>query len=300
MTNSRILFAVALAVSAPVSASPASERGIRTPFGDPIPRTFLERWPKLAAIAAKRGIDDVLFPGGDVCAISDAAIPGTPSSSQVSPDGKTLIVITTVKLDEKMAKRLGITDEPTHRITNVLVLLDGPTGKVRGETVTGLGACVREDSKYTWSADGKRAHLVTRFSIGELSDPTTDQTHHALLDLAAHKLRFEGTLKDAAFSPGLRHAAGRSWSSGTILYGKTEPYGDELQIDGDTAWGSGDPNGARVWDLAWTSDTRLTFCGSKPTEPAAQLRADLVADASPTITKLGPCPSKQPPRNPAD
>jgi hypothetical protein len=299
MSIARILFAVALLPALAV-AGPASERGVDTPFGDPVPRTFLERWPRLAAITARRGIDDVLFPGGDVCAVPDAALPGTASSSQVSPDGKTLLVITTVQLDAKLAKLLGIADEPTRKITNVLVFLDGPTGKVRGQILTGLGACVREDSRYTWTADGKRAHIVTRFSHGDLADPTPDETHHALLDLAARKLRFDGTLKDAAFSPGLRHAAGRSWSSGTILYGKTEPYGDELQIDGDTAWGSGDPNGARVWDLRWTSDTRLTFCGSKPTEPAAQLRADLVPDASPTITRLGPCPSGQPPRNPAD
>jgi hypothetical protein len=232
---------------------------------------FLAHWKDLPAKLAKRGLDDLLFPGGHACDNSDAAMEGRRSSTSISPDGKSLAVITTVRLDAKTAKKLGISGDAPDQETTVAVLLDGPKGTIWSDSLPGGGACDRADSKLTWSADSRRVYVVAAVGV-------RDDTHGALIDAAARKIVAAGLSVAPAPSPDLRHLAAASW-----------PDSERLRVDEDDVWGSPDAHGSKVSAIRWLSDTRVGFCGSVGKGAPEAYTADLGTGDKVTVTKVGPC-----------
>lgn len=253
-------------------------------FADKVAQEFFDKWKPAAKEVTSRGLDGFLFPGGEACDVAQAAMSGMASALARSPDGKQLVAITSAKLDGKTAKLLGlkVSKEPETAIT-VVVGIDGPTAKRWVVALTDGGGCNRLDTTFTWSPDGKRL-----LAIGK--DKTASWPHVELVDVAGHAVRYEGSLTDYQLSPKWLHIATRSVSSG-MSFGKQPINGDELQIDGTAVWGDTRAgSGTKYSAVAWSSDTRLTFCGVTAKEPAAQYQVDLVPDDT-KVTKLGACPA---------
>jgi hypothetical protein len=202
-------------------------------------------------------------------AISDA----TPSS--VSPEGRTLVVVTT--LDETGAKALGVESGP------VVVGFDGPAGAIWARPLTSFSSCNPNGHGFTWSADHHRVFVATDTGRG---------LRVALVAVDDRVVRFQGfTSPVVTPSPDLQHVAWTPWFSGYPATDGTD--GDLLHVDDLDVWGSIKPGAAEVWDVAWTTDATLTFCGRTPKLPAARYAAFIRGKRGVRVERVRTdCPSK--------
>jgi hypothetical protein len=226
---------------------------------------FFAKWPALAKVYNQRDLDPLLFPGGDACDVEQAAITGRFSESSMSPDGKQLAVITAVRLDAKITKKLGMPSSGD--IAVVAIVFDGPAHKLTALELSAGGGCDRPDVAMKWSADGKAVQVTS----------TSGPAYAAILDTRTPEVRVEAKVANPTFSPAMKHLAGTS----------TETSNAELSVDSTVVWTKA---GGSVTNLAWTSDTRLAFCGAKAKEAPTKYQVDLDTDAKPKVTALGPCP----------
>jgi hypothetical protein len=108
----------------------------------------------------------------------------------------------------------------------------------------------------------------------------------------SRRLRFDGFVGLTLASPGIEHVAWIPWFSGFPFAGNRtgEVNGDVLSIDDHRVWVSSDKNAAVIWDVAWQSDTTLTFCGRTWKHRASRFRAVIAGSAIRVARIGGVCP----------
>jgi hypothetical protein len=186
-------------------------------------------------------------------------------------------VVTNLDVDAALGKRLGI-GEPGLGL--VMLVFDGPTGAVWGRSLTSFRICSSNGFGFQWSTDSRRVFFDTDSGHG---------MRVALAELVERRLRFQGFTNDAPLvSPGVQHVAWIPWFSGYPFADQDVVDGDQLHVDDLDVWGSAKPGAATIWDLAWTSDDALTFCGKTPKLAAARYTARLAKRVQ--VTRTGPCP----------
>jgi hypothetical protein len=289
--------------TAPATTAPAATSGDAAAASaaapdepDPL-HVFAARWPRVTAELAKRHATALVWEGKP-CASFDAsgedernAQPaiGAGAPASVSPDGRTLVVVATLALDHAGVAAIGVVGGlPEDAATGTFaIVFDGPSGTSWAHALRSFMSCNFNRHGFTWSADGRRAYVATDTGHGN---------RVALLDIASRRLRFEGFAGLALPSPGLEHVAWMPWFSGFPLSGNHSgaASGDLLELDDHEVWGSTDVNAAAVWDVTWTSETELSFCGRTPGQRARRFRARLAGNAV-TVAGAGTdCPPDGP------
>ncbi len=251
---------------------------------DPIHR-FAAKFPKLQATLAARKLDAILSAPAP-CDADD----GTPSkapaiddntAASTSPDGKTLVVIATLDLDRAKATALGIpwrAEDPDGPV--VALVFDGPSGAIWGSRLMSFYACNPNHHTFDWTANSHRVHVSVDTGHGErvaLIDPTGP----------THGVKFVGFVGLDLESPAMQHIAWMPWSSGWPA-GAPEAEGDELWVDNHKLWGSAD-DGVKIWGVAWTSETVLTFCGQDPKSKASSYTATVRGKSVVVKRTAAPC-----------
>ena len=204
----------------------------------------------------------------------------------VSPDGTRSLAVTSLALDAKQRAALGvIAPRPADAdgLSLFAIVLDGPSAKVWAHPLNAFLRCSFSGA-LDWSDDGARVFIRYDSGHGE---------RIALVDVAGRALRFEAFAGSAPIaSPNLEHVAWLPWFSGYPFADRAPDKldGDELSIDDVKVWGSTGPGAARVWDIAWQTDTRLTFCGRTPTRPPRRYRATLAGHTAKVAPDSAPCP----------
>jgi len=149
--------------------------------------------------------------------------------------------------------------------------------------------CVFGRYDFVWSADSRRVYFGTDAAKG---------AQVALIDVAGRALRFEGLTGHVVVSPHVEHVAwvpASGFPSATRERGQLD--GDELHIDDHKVWGSTEPEAARIWAIAWRSDTMVTFCGDRPKPPALpprRYRAVIAGKHIHVVSIGGACPPSGP------
>ncbi len=236
---------------------------------------FTAQWPKVA-------VDDKLWLHGTPCAVFDPNDTPPPISnttpSSLSPDGKTLVMVVNVELDAAAGKQLGLT-EPGNGLDLVMLVFDGPTGAVWARSLTSFRNCNHNGYSFQWSTDSRRVAVDTSTGHG---------LRVALAEVVDRKIRFQGFTTDTPLvSPGVQHVAWIPWFSGYPFADQDVPDGDQLHIDNLDVWGSTKKGAAEIWDIAWTSDDALTFCGKTPKLRPARYAAKLAKHVQ--VTRVGVC-----------
>jgi hypothetical protein len=293
------------ATAPPTAAAPTAPATPSAPApGDPL-HVFVQQWPRVGTELVTRQAARLLWEGKP-CAGFDSSPPtdernaepalGAAAPASVSPDGRTLVVVTTMELDHAGAVALGLArgssqDEGTGTLA---VVFDGPSGAFWAHSLSSFMSCNFNFHGFTWSADSHRVYVATDTGHGE---------RVALLDVAARQVRFQGFVGLQLASPGIEHVAWMPWFSG-YPFANNPPgqvNGDVLSIDDHQVWGSSDMNAAQVWDVAWQSDTTLTFCGRTPNQRGPiRFRVVLASQAGTSaqtvkVTRLGAdCPPDGP------
>jgi hypothetical protein len=238
---------------------------------------FTAQWPKVT-------VDPKLLHGSP-CAVFDATDTAPPISnaapSSLSPDGKTLVVVANLELDATTGKQLGL-GEPGLGL--VMLVFDGPTGAVWGRSLTAFRLCGSNGFGFHWSTDSRRVSFDTDTGHG---------LRVALAEVVERKLRFQGfTNGTPLVSPGVQHVAWLPWFSGYPFAGQDVVDGDQLHIDDLDVWGSSAKGAAEIWDVAWTSDDALTFCGQTPKLRAARYAATLAGKRVTVKRVASDCPQR--------
>ena len=261
---------------------------------DPL-QAFIRQWPRIEAELVKRQAAKLVWEGAP-CAPLAPYPPATGRDAEpsinadtpasVSPDGRTLVVVATVVFDHTGAIALGLVhgDPQDEGMTTLAIVFDGPSGAFWTHPLHAFMNCNFNPHGFTWSADSHRVYVGVDTGHGE---------RVALLDVAAHVLRFEGFTGLELASPGVEHVAWMPWFSGYPFADNKpeEVNGDELKLDDHKVWGSSDKTGARVWGVTWQSDTTLTFCGRTPKLRATQFRA-VLAGKTVKVVRIGTdCPA---------
>jgi hypothetical protein len=207
---------------------------------------FVARWPRLGIAMRANRLDDQLMRGTTPCTAFDDTATGPPIDETtpvgVSPDGNTMIVVATVKLDARASKALGIVG----RGDGVEIFgFDGPSGTIWARSPDSFMSCNGNPHGFRWSDDGRRVEVVTDTGRG---------VRVALVDLVARKLVMTGFAGLESASPATTHIAWIPWYSG-FTTSEGETFEDELWIDNRKVW-----RGHGLHDLQWLGDTRVEYC----------------------------------------
>lgn len=245
----------------PADATPTlsgDPRGLIRAFVDKVPMGFLDRFSTAKNVLVQRDLTELLFPGGEACDNSDSATAGPKSAFAVSPDGATMLIVTTVTLDAKRARAFGVAAAPG-KVSTLVATLHGPSAKLWAAILDEGGDCERAESRVTYSPDGKRASIISRLRAA------SDASAVALVDVAARTVRADVQGRQYAISPGMNHVA--------AMYGL-------FHVDAQTISEANAPTALR-----WVSESSLTYCdGGTP------YRVDVERSDSLKVTKLdGAC-----------
>lgn len=237
-----------------------------TATADPL-HDFIATWPKVGAELAKRKLEAVVWTGQPCAGIYGPDSPGPTdppiadtTSASTSPDGKVLVVSTTLDLDKAGAATLGT----TVGLWTGVIVFDGPSGNVWARAITTFQRCTGNPVAFTW-------HDSHRVYAGYDSGRSV---RVGLIDIDAKQLVFQAmTGAIQAPSPKLEHVAWVLWSDGYPFAGQKDVDGTVLRVDDREVWGSHDKNGSEVWNVGWDSDRELGFCGQTPKHAAARFHA---------------------------
>jgi len=191
----------------------------------------------------------------------DSDDPGR-SFTETSPNGLTTLIVRPLAPTAVQATALGLKtrDEGAYAIA-----IDAK-GAVWATMLPTFMRCSSNSVEFTWSDDSARVELVTDTGHGDRV-AVLDLRHRAALAFA-----FAGTHE---LSPDVRHLAWMSWTAGFPFDPPQHDIdGDLLQIDDARIWGS-ESSGSHVSEIAWTSATELTFCGSSGDKPRRRFHAIL-------------------------
>src|SRR5687767_4887366 len=88
------------------------ESGLGTPFVDKSLVAFLDANPAAKKTITTDKLDRLLVPGGNICELPDDPDTKGTSTFEISPDKKTLVILSSAKLSKRIAKTLKLAADP--------------------------------------------------------------------------------------------------------------------------------------------------------------------------------------------